>query len=59
MPSWGSSSLTLGHRIVDAGNGTLHSDGQVVVVWVGRRDGKPIPLPEGIRAAAGRIAQPG
>ncbi len=53
----GSSSLTLGHRIVDAGNGNLHSDGQVVVVWVDRRSGKPASLPDGIRAAAGRIAE--
>lgn len=53
----GSSSLTIGHRIVDAGNGALHSDGQVVVVWVDRRSGKPVPLPDGIRAAAGRIAR--
>ena len=54
----GSSSLTIGHRMVDAGNGTLHCDGQVVVVWVDRRSGKPVGLPEGIRAAAMRIAPP-
>lgn len=54
----GSSSLTIGHRIVDAGNGTLHSDGHVVVVWVDRRNGRPVPLPEGIRLAAERIASP-
>ena len=55
----GSSSLTIGHRIADAANGALHSDGHVVVVWVDRNTGKSSPLPEGIRAAAERIAQAG
>jgi len=52
----GNSSLTIGHRISDAGNGALHSDGHVVVVWVDRRTGKPSALPESIRRAAERIA---
>lgn len=55
----GNSSLTIGHRIIDADNGTLHSDGHVVVVWVARGSGKPVALPAGIRAAAERIALPG
>ncbi len=52
----GNSSLTIGHRIVDAISRALHCDGHVVVVWIGRHDGKPAPLPEGIRTAAHRIA---
>ena len=53
----GSSSLTVAHRIVDADSGVLHSDGQVVVVWVDRASGRPAPLPEGIRRAAEKIAR--
>ena len=52
----GTSSLTIGHRISDAGSGALHCDGHVVVVWVDRASGKPSPLPETIRRAAERIA---
>ena len=52
----GSSSLTIGHRMVDYRSDTLHCDGQVVVVWVDRKTGKPAPLPESIRNAAERIA---
>lgn len=55
----GTSSLTIGHRMIDASNGTLHCDGQVVVVWVDRASGKPAPLPEAIRRAAEGIALPG
>lgn len=55
----GTSSLTVAHRILDAGNGTLHCDGHVVVVWVDRNSGKSSPLPEGIRKAAERIATKG
>lgn len=47
----GSSSLTLGHRIV-AADGTLHSDGHAVMVWIDRDSGRPRPLPEGVRRAA-------
>ena len=54
----GTSSLTIGHRIVDAGGGTLHGDGYVVMVWVERKTGKPTPLPEAIRSAAEGIAIP-
>jgi acyl-CoA thioester hydrolase len=47
----GKTSLTLAHRIVDAGErNTLYSDGQSVMVWVDP-DGKPVPLPEIIRGA--------
>lgn len=55
----GTSSLTIGHRMVDANNGALHCDGQVVVVWVERASGKPAPLPDAIRRAAEGIALPG
>ena len=54
----GHSSLTVAHRIVDAEAGTLHCDGQVVVVWIERASGRPAPLPEGIRRAAEKIARP-
>ena len=47
----GPSSVTLGHRIV-AADGTLHFDGHAVVVWVDRRNGKPTPLPAGVRRAS-------
>ena len=47
----GTSSVTLGHRIV-AADGTLHFDGHAVVVWVDRRNGKPTPLPAGVRRAS-------
>ncbi len=52
----GSSSLTIGHRMVDAASDTLYCDGHVVVVWIDRKAGKSAPLPEGIRIAAERIA---
>jgi acyl-CoA thioester hydrolase len=48
----GNSSLTLAHRIVDAGNpGCLYSDGRVVLVWMNPTTGKPVPLPQAIRDA--------
>ena len=46
----GTSSVTLGHRIV-AADGTLHCDGHAVVVWIDRRTGKSRPLPDGVRHA--------
>ena len=53
----GTSSVTLGHRIV-AADGTLHCDGHAVTVWIDRRTGKARPLPEGVRAAAERMLPP-
>ena len=44
----GSTSVTIGHRIVDA-SGLLHADGYVVMVWIDRASGKPVPLPELVR----------
>jgi acyl-CoA thioester hydrolase len=50
----GSSSLSLGHRIVDAADpDTLFSDGNVVMVWIDRRSGKASPLPAAVRAGCG------
>jgi acyl-CoA thioester hydrolase len=51
----GNTSVTLGHRIVSADGKVLHADGDVVMVWVDRAGGKPVPLPEAVReVAAGR-----
>jgi acyl-CoA thioester hydrolase len=50
----GSTSLTLGHRILDAEHaGRLYSDGHVVLVWMDPATGKAVPLPHAIRDAAG------
>ncbi len=47
----GNTSLTIGHRIIgDAG--TLYADGHVVMVWIDRSSGRPITLPQAVRAAA-------
>lgn len=49
----GTSSITIAHRIVDATDpDRLYSDGHVVMVWMNPATGKPVPLPEAIRAAA-------
>jgi acyl-CoA thioester hydrolase len=51
----GNSSLTLGHRIVDAADASrLYCDGRVVMVWMNPATGKPVPLPPTIREAAAR-----
>lgn len=47
----GTSSVVIGHHIL-AADGTLHCDGQVVVVWIDRRSGRATPLPDGVRRAA-------
>jgi acyl-CoA thioester hydrolase len=48
----GNTSLTLSHRIVDAGEREkLYSDGNVVLVWIETASGKPVALPEAIRRA--------
>ncbi|GHA75109.1 acyl-CoA thioesterase [Cognatilysobacter bugurensis] len=48
----GSTSLTVGHRIVDAGDGgAVYCDGNVVMVWIDREAGSPAPLPEFVRTA--------
>ena len=49
----GSSSVTIGHRIVDKDDDTvLYSDGNVVVVWMDTQTGKSAPLPEAVRNAS-------
>ena len=48
----GNSSMTVGHRIVDAERPErLYSDGHVVMVWMNPATGKPVPLPQAIRDA--------
>lgn len=48
----GKSSLTIGHRIVDAEDADrLYSDGRVVMVWMDPASGKSVPLPDAIRDA--------
>lgn len=46
----GNSSLTIGHRIVDAEQGdTLYCDGNVVLVWMNPQTGQPVAVPDAIR----------
>lgn len=47
----GSSSVTVGHRIVSGDGATLYADGHVVMVWIDRASGRPVPLPEVVRDA--------
>jgi acyl-CoA thioester hydrolase len=48
----GNSSITIGHRIVDAKEpNKLYCDGRTVLVWADPATGKPVPLPEAIRSA--------
>ena len=49
----GTNSLTIAHRIVgvDAGDGHLYSDGNVVLVWTDPASGRSVPLPEAVRSA--------
>ncbi|HET7300491.1 MAG TPA: thioesterase family protein [Oleiagrimonas sp.] len=48
----GKSSITVGHRIVDAEDADcLYSDGRVVMVWMDPACGKSVPLPQAIRDA--------
>jgi acyl-CoA thioester hydrolase len=61
----GNTSLTLGHRIVgaapesqsqsqpDSDSNAVYADGHAVLVWIDRASGRPLPLPAGVRAAAG------
>lgn len=48
----GNTSLTVGHRIVDAGDGSvLYCDGHVVMVWIDRDSGSAAALPAAVREA--------
>ena len=48
----GKSSITVGHRIVDAADAQkLYCDGRTVLVWTDPASGQSVPLPEAIRSA--------
>ncbi|HQV71759.1 MAG: acyl-CoA thioesterase [Xanthomonadales bacterium] len=47
----GNTSMSIDHRITSADGSRLHSDGNVVMVWVNPASGKPIPLPAAVREA--------
>ena len=47
----GTSSLTLDQRILLA-DGSVHADGELVLVWVDRQSGRPTALPAPLRAQA-------
>jgi acyl-CoA thioester hydrolase len=48
----GNTSLTIGHRILDASNdATLYADGHVVMVWIDRQRGQAAALPDAVRRA--------
>jgi acyl-CoA thioester hydrolase len=54
----GNTSLTIGHRIVDATDaGVLYADGNVVMVWIGKQDGQPAALPDTVRVACAATQQ--
>ena len=47
----GDTSATMSHRIVDANTpDLLYSDGHVVMVWISRATGRPVSLPDVVRA---------
>jgi len=48
----GTTSLTLGHRIVSEDSRTLYADGHVVMVWIDRASGRPTALPDMVRNVA-------
>lgn len=51
----GTTSLTIGHRIVDATEGGVtYCDGNVVMVWIDRTGGRAAPLPAAVREACAR-----
>ena len=49
----GNTSVTIGHRISSEDGATPYADGHVVMVWVERASGRPTPLPDAVRRAAG------
>lgn len=51
----GNTSVTIGHRIVDASEGGVtYCDGHVVMVWIDRTSGRAAPLPDAVRASCAR-----
>ena len=51
----GTSSVTIGHRIVSDDGGTLFADGHVVMVWIDRATGRPTALPDQVKAITGAL----
>jgi acyl-CoA thioester hydrolase len=50
----GNSSVTLGHRIVDAGDADrVFCEGEIVLVWIDKSSGRPVPLPDSLRRVCG------
>ena len=47
----GTSSVTVGHRIVSDDGATLYADGHVVMVWIDKARGQAAALPDAVRAA--------
>jgi acyl-CoA thioester hydrolase len=48
----GTSSMTVGHRIVNSEDATkIHADGSVTMVWINTKTGRPVALPQVIRDA--------
>ena len=55
----GNSSLTIGHRIVDANDAdALYCDGHVVIVWIDPQSGRSVALPASVRAACMPVQLP-
>ena len=53
----GNSSMTIGHRIVDANDDSLlYCDGNVVMVWMDPASGKSVPLPHTVRESITKAA---
>jgi acyl-CoA thioester hydrolase len=53
----GNSSMTMGHRIIDASDESrLYCDGHVVMVWMDPASGKSVLLPQTVRESATRAA---
>lgn len=52
----GNTSLTVGHRIIDAeDSGVLYCDGHVVMVWIDRESGAAAALPAAVREACSEV----
>ncbi len=48
----GNTSVTIGHRIIDANDDSvLYCDGNVVMVWIDRGTGRAAQLPEAVRVS--------
>ena len=48
----GNTSLTIGHRILNANDASaLYADGNVVMVWIDKQGGQAAPLPDVVRKA--------